>query len=119
MTQDVYAEVRDLIERAAVGHDKLAQDHPQGPDRHKADALRRFSQLFLKERKTQPKPLITLPQWLAIDPRGRKAPVHSEGSEICIRLIGESLTWRGRGTTLEEAVDSALFAREKIHGAAL
>ncbi len=119
MSSDAHAEVRTLIERAAVGHDKLAEDHPSGPDRHKAAALRSFAQAFLSQKPPWPKPAITLEQWLAVDPCGRKAPVRIESGEVVVALIGESLTWRGRGGGVAEAVARALLAREKVHGAAL
>lgn len=116
---DVYTEIKELIERAAVGHDRLAEDHPSGPDRHKASALRSFAQVFLRPKPLRHKPAITLKQWLAVDPSRRKAPVRFECDDVVVSLIGESLTWRGRGADLSEAVDHALFAREKVHGAAL
>lgn len=119
MSNDAHAEVKDLIERAAAGHDKLAEDHPGGPDRHKAAALRSFAQVFLRPQPPRPKPTITLKQWLAVDPTRRKAPVRVECGECVVALIGESLTWRGRGTDEVEAITVALLAREKVHGSAL
>jgi hypothetical protein len=114
-----HAEIKDLLERAAIGHDKLAADHPSGPDRHKAAALRSFSQAFLPAKPASPKPAVTLKQWLAVNPRGRKAPLRVECDEVVVALIGENLTWRGRGADPAEAIERALLAREKVHGAAL
>ena len=44
------ATVREWVEKAAKGHDDLAEKHPQQPDRHKALALRRFAQVFLGDK---------------------------------------------------------------------
>jgi len=64
------------------------------------------------------KPSITLTQWLAVD-CARRAPLRVDCGEVTVALIGENLTWRGRGADPTEAIDRALLAREKVHGSAL
>lgn len=44
---EVMAEARALAEKAAKGHDELAARYPGGPDKIKADAIRRFADVFL------------------------------------------------------------------------
>lgn len=65
------------------------------------------------------KPSITLSQWLHADPRGRRVRICAEGDETRAILLGESLAWRGAGQDETEAINRALLAREKLHGAAL
>lgn len=109
-------QIHDLIERAAAGWDEMAAKHPGGPEDERADTLRRWAATFIRQ--PEEMPAITLGQWLAAG-ANRKAPLHMECGEVCVRLLGESLTWRGRGKDEHEAVRRALLAREKVHGAAL
>lgn len=44
---ELLKEVRHLAEQAAAAHDSLAAKHPSGPDKVKADAIRRFAEVFL------------------------------------------------------------------------
>lgn len=110
-------QIHDLIERAAAGWDEMAEKRPGGPEEDRADTLRRWVQAFIAKPEGVV-PSITLVQWLGVDPN-RSAPLHVEGTEVCVQLLGENLTWRGRGKDEDEAIQQALLAREKVHGAAL
>lgn len=39
--------VRESMEKIARAHDELAKEHPGGPDKAKAESLRRFAEVFL------------------------------------------------------------------------
>lgn len=45
---EVMAEARALAEKAAKGHDELAAQYPNSPDKIKAQAIRRFADVFLR-----------------------------------------------------------------------
>lgn len=48
LREEIMAEARALAEKAAKGHDELAAKYPSSNDRIKADAIRRFADVFLR-----------------------------------------------------------------------
>jgi hypothetical protein len=44
--EETIEEMKADLEKLAVGHDQLAERHPQGPDRLKANTIRRLIQVL-------------------------------------------------------------------------
>lgn len=45
--RDRFTKIVDLVEKVAQAHDELAERHPNSPDKFKAEALRRFAEVWL------------------------------------------------------------------------